>query len=285
MAINLDGIKWYIKRRMLRDKIIKYYKNNTEKVDSEIGSILEYISKNRLQVFNYDFIYKYTSRNNDIYYDINNDLHYIVHSGKKMYFKRKMSKHEINEYYNSICMEQDIESPHLYLDDELKNNKYRVALDVGVAEGNFALSIIDQVDELYLFEVDSLWIEALEATFRPYKDKVHIVNKFVSNKDNENEVRLDTYFKDNKSIDLVKMDIEGAEVLALQGAKNILRNNDDIKLLVCTYHKESDEEKVREILCNYDISSSNGYMVFIYDDNLKEPYFRRGVLKANVRKQ
>ena len=53
-------------------------------------------------------------------------------------------------------------------------------LDVGAAEGFFALSVIEHVKEIILFECDVEWIKALEATFKPWKDKVFIINKYVS---------------------------------------------------------------------------------------------------------
>ena len=53
-------------------------------------------------------------------------------------------------------------------------------------------------------------------------------------KDNFVEVEtitLDEFFRDTK-IDVIKMDIQGAEGLAIEGAKKILRNNNDLKILM-----------------------------------------------------
>ena len=36
---------------------------------------------------------------------------------------------------------------------------------------------VDVASKIYLFECDPVWIEALEKTFEPYKDKVVIVPK------------------------------------------------------------------------------------------------------------
>ena len=44
-------------------------------------------------------------------------------------------------------------------------------------------------------------------------------------------VNLDNYFEVHQRIDFIKMDIQGAEGLALKGMKNILSKNDDIKLV------------------------------------------------------
>ena len=44
-------------------------------------------------------------------------------------------------------------------------------------------------------------------------------------------IRLDDYFKNNNRVDFIKMDIEGAEGLAIQGMPLILKDNKNIKIL------------------------------------------------------
>lgn len=48
-----------------------------------------------------------------------------------------------------------------------------------------------------------IWIKPLQATFRPYMEKIEIVNKFVSNINQWEFVTCDYYF-DNKEITLIK---------------------------------------------------------------------------------
>ena len=51
----------------------------------------------------------------------------------------------------------------------------------------------------------------MEATFAPYKEKITIVRKYVSDVDEEDNITLDTFFRDEgKFIDnlFLKMDIE-----------------------------------------------------------------------------
>jgi FkbM family methyltransferase len=45
-------------------------------------------------------------------------------------------------------------------------------------------------------------------------------------------VALDDYFKPGERVDLLKFDIQGYELHALRGAKRIIRENEDIKLLL-----------------------------------------------------
>ena len=99
--------------------------------------------------------------------------------------------------------------------------QHNVVLDIGVAEGNFALSVVDRVKEVYLFEVEEIWIKPLTLTFAPYGDKVHIIKKCMAKKSDEFAVSIDDFCKENQieKIGLLKMDVEGYEKDVLLGAK------------------------------------------------------------------
>lgn len=103
--------------------------------------------------------------------------------------------------YRGLLIEQDKRSAHRYVDsyEELKG---KTLLDIGAAEAIFTLDTIEYIDHAYLFECDESWIEALEATFAPYKEKITIVRKYVSDVNDEDNITLDTFFRDEgKSID------------------------------------------------------------------------------------
>lgn len=178
-------------------------------------------------------------------------------------------------------------SPHYYFFDGLTLSENSVVADIGVAEGNFGLKIVDRVKELYLFECDAGWIEALEATFEPWKDKVHIVNRFVSDTTSSDTVRLDDFFRDKSVPHILKLDVEGAEVAVLEGAAAFLKEGRISDLLVCTYHKKGDPERLSAKLeCfNYTIAFSQGYMLFLTEGyQAQPPYdFRKGLLHATYK--
>ncbi len=80
----------------------------------------------------------------------------------------------------------------------------------------------------------------------------------------------------------LKMDIEGAEPAALRGAKKILTTN-KVKASVCSYHNADDLIKIKAIFQNYgyNVSTSEGYMIFIYDPKIWETAdFRKGIVYA-----
>jgi hypothetical protein len=98
-------------------------------------------------------------------------------------------------------------------------------------------------------------------------------------------VSLDNYFND-KEINFIKADIEGAEVDMLNGSKSLLENKKDLTLLLCTYHKHSDGIVIKNLLENkgFKTEYSNGYMLFIYD-HLEPPFFRRALIRAKRKNQ
>lgn len=192
-------------------------------------------------------------------------LPYVFHNGKKLYFKRDMLV-STEAAYRGLLIEQDERSAHRYVDsyEELKG---KTLLDIGAAEAIFTLDTIEYIDHAYLFECDESWIEALEATFAPYKEKITIVRKYVSDVDDEDNIRLDTFFQgEGKSIDnlFLKMDIEGYERKALEGAVHILEHGRQIGGSVCIYHLHDDKKVIKSELKKFNLKTSiqPGYLYF-----------------------
>lgn len=60
----------------------------------------------------------------------------------------------------------------------------------------------------------------------------------MGNNDDIDSVKLDSISYPGK-VSLIKMDIEGAEIDALKGARNLIKNNNP-KLAICVYHRLED---------------------------------------------
>ncbi len=259
-------------------QIIKRYDNNT---DSEIREVIERLKKNPLKVFNYNFIEKYDLNSIEVYFDKEKGLFYAIYFGKKMYFARAYNTVEkAKTYYRSILLEQDTSSPHLYLTRKfcVKNND--IVVDAGAAEGNFTLSIIDKVKKVYIFEPDLQWIEALQYTFEPYINKVIIINKFISNYKGYNTTTIDNELQ-NIQIDFIKMDIEGEEYYALQGAKYTIEHSNKIKCAICTYHQVFAYIAIEQLLSTYGFNVENSYGYMWYPcGSMNNSVLRRGIIRG-----
>jgi hypothetical protein len=281
-------IRWFYKDNQKQRKIENAIRNyflglNRDGQPTEIIEIIEYFQKHKFSVFPYNFARKYHAGNIDVFYDTSCKMFFVLHNEKKLYFPRERNIESIRNYYNNLCIEQDAESPHRYETKDCAVKAGDVIADIGAAEGIWALDNVEKAGKIYLFECEQKWIEALQKTFEPWKEKVDIVNKYISNIEGEGQVTLDVFFKD-KTVNFIKADIEGYEIALLEGSQALFLKSDDLTLLLCTYHKEGDEKKLKEMLekMNFANEYSARYMLFIYDEELKEPYIRRGLIRAKV---
>jgi hypothetical protein len=195
-----------------------------------------------------------------------------------MYFPKEWEDERIQKYYNTLSLEQDTNSAHLYESDMVHVNTGDVVVDIGASEGFFALSVIEKAKKIFLFECDEIWNNAQKMTFGPYKDKVIIVNKYVSGHTSDNNITLDHFF-DGQKVNFVKADIEGAELEALKGGHNLFNTNENIKVAFCVYHNENDAKDIRKILQknNFNIEFSKGYIIPIWE---KRFVLRKGVIRG-----
>lgn len=277
----------FIRKRILAKNlpksILKYYAGLPEPPSDEINLVLDYLSRNPIAVFPYEFQDEYIADNIEVFDDREKGLKYVLMDGKRLYFKKRWSSKKIRNLYNLLSKEQDIRSPHRYLTDQFEFKTGETLVDVGAAEGNFALSVVEKASQIILFEADNEWIEPLNATFEPWKDKVEIVNKFVSNISDSLNTKLDDYLNiENGRETFIKIDVEGAESRLLEGCKQFLMMQKPLKLAICTYHKQNDEKEFSSLLKQHQfkISHSDGYMLFYYDKQMTAPYFRRGLIRA-----
>ena len=267
----------------VKKTILNYYESLAKtSINEEEEAALAYLRNNKLCVFPYPFQHSYKKKDISVYNDDKLKLKYILFEGKRLYFKKTSSARGVKRNYNALLIEQDVNSPHRYLTDSFKPGSNDIFVDVGAAEGNLAISVIDKVKKVYLFETDPAWIEALTATFSPWKEKVEIINKFVSDKNDETNVSLYEFFKDREPFSFLKIDAEGAEEDILNGCKTLLSSERQLKLALCCYHKPNDDKKFNDFLLKkgFSVSFSKGYMIFKYPETFFPPYLRKGIARA-----
>ncbi|WP_299155694.1 rRNA adenine N-6-methyltransferase family protein [uncultured Christiangramia sp.] len=269
-----------ISNSSLRRKIIAFYRNSSC-ISKEENEVICFLEKNDLQVFPYDFVFKYDKSKIRVFVDEELHLKYVMHFSKKLYFKRSLTVSAIQSLYRGLLIDQDENSPHKYLNRDFQVKPSDVVVDAGAAEGNFSLEIIERVKFIYLFECDPEWVEPLQATFAPWKEKVKIINKKIGSKNTSEEISLDTFFE-KQGFTFVKADIEGDESNLLCGASNILAQDISLKLVLCTYHKQNDYVNFRELLSENEFrtTSTNGFIIFFYDKWIKPPYLRKALIRA-----
>jgi hypothetical protein len=268
--------------RHIKQNIIEYF-TNFPTDNHEINTLMDYLKANEMDAFLYPFKKNYTPASIEVFTDESNGLKYVLHQGKKLYFKRTFTNEMIKNYYSGLLAEQDFHSPHLYLTNDFTIAPDSVIADIGVAEGNFGLSNVENAKHLHIFEADSTWMEALHATFEPWKDKVTINNIYISEKVKRGFTSVDQYFKHKIKPSFIKVDVDGAEQNLLNGAKELLGSDVSLKIALCTYHKADDAVQFDSLLKKYNFNTqfSEGYMLFYFDENIAPPYFRKGVLRAN----
>ena len=276
-------INYKVMKKKLRKEILNYYSSlPKERVTEEEREVVEYLEQHSVCTFPYPYQTHYNPNNIKVFTDNKLGLNYVLFDQKRLYFKREWTAGKIKYSYTVLQIEQDVHSPHRYLSNEFSVENNDVIVDIGAAEGNFALSVVEKANQLYLFEADEEWMEALNATFAPWRDKVHIVNKFVSDKNDQKNTTLDEFFKGQYKIDFLKIDIEGAEAGLLKGSERILSSPSSLKVALCTYHNQNDETVFAESLKRkgFEVSYSKGYMILVWDKNIKTPYLRRGLIRA-----
>lgn len=282
-------IEWLLGFRARKNKKLELnkYKKEILKIadkcqNEEIKEIADFLKSHQAKVLNYSFVEDIEKQIVNVMHD-NEGFPYVIRNNKRLYFPQTWNDKKICSYYKTLLEEQHESSPHLYLTSELKNKHYRTVLDLGGAEGVFALDMLELADKIYIFEADSIWMEPLERTFAEYKDKIVIVPRFISDYCDDKYTTLDAMFENEITIDLIKMDIEGAEPRALIGGKNMLQINTQTTLLICAYHSKEEGQNIQEQLGEYKIRPKHGYMLYHWNihEKLTYPYLRRGVLEVS----
>ena len=265
------------KQQLFKSKILDFHAQHPSN-DKDIQQALNYLSSNTLTTFFDTFQEKYVADNIKVFHDASIGLPYTLLGDKKLFFKRSNNKRTVQLMFNGLLMEQDPASPHCYIDSEFSIEAGDVLADVGCAESLFSLMNIEKLSQVYLFEQDPEWREALEATFAPWKEKTVIIPKFVSNRNTDNKVCLDDFFRNQTSRpNFYKINVEGAEDLVLDGMKEILTEQ-PLKIALCTYHHQDDFEKFSRFFSENGFSHRPNPGVVVYQNDMTDahpPFFRK----------
>jgi len=271
--------------KRLKDKIIVYFSGlSQDTIPEDQKVVIGYLKQHDIAIFPYAFPQKYRASDIELFTDEKLNLYYTLWDGKKLYYKNGSRRARAQEYFNSLRLEQDEESPHRYLTHDFDVSENDIVVDIGAAEGNFSLSIIEKAKFVYLFEADKDWIEALRATFAPWQNKVKIIQKFVSDSTTGNMITLDDFFTAGQTIDFIKADVEGAEGDVIRGASKVIERQPNVKIAVCTYHRQEDADNLDAMLRSKGFTNkfSPGYMLYYYGKTniVRAPFLRKAVLRA-----
>ena len=265
-----------------RTAILEYFKIN-EPSEPEFRAAVAYLKHHPLGVFPDSFTDKYNFRDIEVFKDQAKDLLWVNHEGHRLYFKRSYNTTTVKLLYNGLLAEQDMVSPHRYTAKGFELKKGDVLLDVGSAEGIFTLSNINLLEKAVLFEREPEWVEALQATFEPWKERIEIISKFVSDTDDAENIRIDTFLKGTSLLpDMVKIDVEGAEERVLKGMEETIAKCHPA-IALCTYHKQHDFTKFSAYFAqkDYVTGTTPGLMFFLSaEESLQPPFFRKGLIRA-----
>ena len=158
---------------------------------------------------------------------------------------------------------------HDYYDlDLLKCEKDYVFVDCGAYTGDSILDFINvygtDYKRIYGYEISAITMESLKKNMEDIPNIVlrhkgvgssngdmYIEFENASAKlssDGKERIEVTTLDDDiEEHIDIIKMDIEGAEIDAIKGAKNHI-THEKPKLLICTYHKPDDIFKIPRLI-------------------------------------
>jgi hypothetical protein len=268
-----------------RKAVLNHYRNiDPASLAPEIKEGLKYLRCHKYTPLPFRWTRKYDNLIPEVLRDEATESLYVMYEGKKMYFPKSFSAIEVVWAVRAAMREQDPESPHLYLTGDFQPAEGSIILDAGVAEGNFALSVIEKARRLYLVECDQGWMEALRHTFEPWKDKVVFIEKYMSDAPGEATTSVDELLsnEENESF-FIKLDIEGYEKKALAGMKRLVESGRPVKINVCTYHYPDDFKEINTALEHYgfECHPTAGYVLFFHPG--EEPAFRKVLIRAEKR--
>ena len=182
------------------------------------------------------------------------------------YYKNLFSTNNIIYSYNFTGIREDIQYFDVFdpVDDE-------IIVDAGCYDGGTAKQFLQwgggKVKKIYSFEFDPINAAKCEENLKDLRDKVTLIKKGTWDKDERLYINalgnsgsstrskgtdtvyltaIDSVVKDDR-VTFIKMDVEGAELKSLIGAKNTIIKNKP-RLAICVYHKPEDIYEIPEYI-------------------------------------
>ncbi len=276
-------LRTIILKRQLRRHILDHFsKQPAGSVTMEQQEIADWLQTNEVSIFPYPFSVNYKPSDIAVHYDNQSGMNYVIQDEKNLYFKKGWSSSRIKRGYSDLLREQDPSSPHRYLVPGFEVSEADVIADIGAAEGNFSLATVEKAKSIIIFEYNRDWAKALNNTFRGHSGKVEIINKMVSDRDDESHIKLDTFLARRKDVNFLKIDVDGAEKEVIGGLMETLRSDRPMRIAFCTYHNADDEGVYTRLFreCGFTVTPSYGYMIPYYDKRISSPWIRRGLIRA-----
>jgi hypothetical protein len=264
--------------RRLRRLVEEYHAHSS---DPEVREVVAYLRQRPTLKLPlnarppYDFVDAITPESVQVEQDDSSGYPYVLVQRNRIYFPKELSWDFIRESVAIARWEQHAGSPHEYLPEGFQIDQGDRAVLAGASDGIFALSIVERVSKVYLFEPEPKWHRPLELTTRQWAGRVEIVPKYLGGVDERDTVTLDHFMMGKGELNYLQADVEGAEESLLRGAARTIRETSRLRMSICCYHNHDDARRIADLMRTYglQVGYSRGYFVM----GLREPYLRRGV--------
>lgn len=181
-----------------------------------------------------------------------------------LFFPKEMN---FNSLYQVIVEIFDPREWHFYEDSFTKVKTNDIVVDCGASEGLFGLRCYNRCQKIYLVEPLPIFLKSLARTFKNIKNieivpfalsdsigSAYIDDNNISSSINYekgqkiNLATLDSlFYKQNRPISYLKVDIEGGEMAMLRGGANTIKRYKP-RIAITAYHKETDVPEIQEYL-------------------------------------
>lgn len=182
-----------------------------------------------------------------------NGLHYTIPEVKYFYKSLKKRWKSLMFYSNNplflVNKKGIIAHGATYFMNSCRIEKNDVVIDLGATPGDFgALAICSGAKKVYCFDknIDS----SISETAKLNENKIEMISSYVSDIHHDGfSTTLDIFAGKigDEKIGFIKMDIEGAEIEAINGARKVIAAHHP-KMAICVYHDYSHLKRIKRMI-------------------------------------